>query len=603
VKILKTIVLFFLLTPIVIISQNNVNDEQLAIQYLINKEYDKANELFETLYEKRPDTYYYTYYLRTLLELKDYNKAEKLIKKHRKKNKELQRFSVDLGYIYEVSGENTKAQKEFKNAIETIEPNTPQIIDLANAFLSYRKTELAIKTYERGRSLLKNNKLFCIEIASIYQVEGNINSMMDEYFNFIEEDSKNVVSVQERLQSVFLDDNDGSKYETIRKSILRQTQKNPDKKVFSILMYWLSLQQRDFETALIQLKSIDKRFKDDTRIYEFANIAIANREWNIASEALKYIIDKGEKNENYTNSKISLLDVEFRLLTSKYPLNLKNLQKLDSEYSKFLNELGYNALVLQLIRNQATLKAYYLEQIKQAMIILDSVLKQKNISLKDKAILKIDLADIKLYDNDVWESTLLYSQVEKDFPNDTIGHEAKFRNAKLSFYIGEFEWAKAQLDVLRAATSKYIANDAMQLYFLIMDNEDEDSTFAALNYYAKADFLIFRNKDTEALKYFDSINMLALSNPLSDEVLFKKAEMFIKQGKYQIADSLLCKLADFYADDILADDALFRAAEINQYYLKNKQKAIDLYQNIIINFSSSIFVVEARKRYRELRGE
>ena len=196
--------------------------------------------------------------------------------------------------------------------------------------------------------------------------------------------------------------------------------------------------------------------------------------------------------------------------------------------------------------------------------LLDSAINTPGIDSREKALCKIDLADILLFSNNVWDATLLYSQVEKDFPNDTLGQDAKFRNAKLSFYIGEFEWSKAQLDVLRSATSKLIANDAMQLYMLIADNEDEDSTNIALKHYADADLFFFRKMYKEANLCLDSVGMLSLDHPLADEVIYKKAQIAMNQGDYQGADSLLFKVYSYYSEDILADDALFLAAEINE---------------------------------------
>ncbi len=600
---LRWFFLIITLLPLLLIAQPQTNDEQLAVQYFSNKEFEKAAELFEKLYDKRPDAYYYTYYFQTLIELKQYKEAEKVVKKQRRKNDNLPRYNVDLGYIYEVSNEPSKAKKEYENAIEELKPEQNQISDLANAFIIRRQNDLAIETYKKGRKLLNNQYIFSIEIAQIHQREGNIALMMDEYLNLIDQDPKNINDIQVRLQGVFIDDNDGSKYEAIRTSILKRTQKYPDKIGYAVLMYWLSLQHRDFDIAFIQVKSIDKRFKDDSRVFEFANIAKENRAWSIATQAFNYIIDKGEKNDYYFGSRLQLLDVTFQELTSSFSPDIKKIEKLDKEYTTFLIETEFNNQVVSLIRNQAHLKAFYLNQTIIAQNLLDSALKIPGIAAKDKAECKIDLADILLFNNDVWEATLLYSQVEKDFPNDTIGHEAKFRNAKLSFYIGEFEWAKAQLDVLRAATTKLIANDAMQLYMLIADNEDDDSTNIALMHYANADLMFYRKKDDEAMKYLDSIAMLGLYHSLFDEVLYKRAEIMIRKGNYIAADSLLLKLADFYNEDILADDALFLAAELNQYYLKNSKKALDLYQKIITDYSSSMFVIEARKRFRELRGE
>ena len=584
--------------------QNN-NDEQLAVQYFSNREFEKALMIFTNLYEKRPDAYYYAYYLQSLLELQKYEDAEKLVKKHRKKNNNLVRYTVDLGYVYELSNQPDKAKKEYTNAIKELPAEQFQIVDLANAFLSRRHPDLAIETYQNGRKLLNNPYLFSIEIAQICQTSGNIAQMMEEYLRLIEQNPNNVEDIQLRLQGVFTTDENGDKYEIIRKAILKRTQSQPENMGFAVLMYWLSLQKFDFEMAFIQAKAIDKRFgKSDQQLFEFAKVATENRQWDYAIKSYQFIIDKGAKVDFYFTSRIELLNVKYQQLTSVYPPQTAKIIELDKQYSALITELDFNPQVVSFIRTQASIKAYYLNQINVAELLLDSAIRIPGIDPKEKALCKIDLADIKLFNNDIWDATLLYSQVEKDFPNDTLGQNAKFKNAKLSFYIGEFDWSKAQLDVLRSATSKLIANDAMQLYMLISDNEDEeDSTNIGLKHYADADLYYYRKMYSKSIQCLDSIGMLSVDHPLSDEVLFKKAQIAISQGNYKDADSLLTKVSDYYSEDILADDALFLDAEINQYHLLNKEKAIAQYQKIIINFPGSVYLSEARKRFRVLRGD
>ena len=211
--------------------------------------------------------------------------------------------------------------------------------------------------------------------------------------------------------------------------------------------------------------------------------------------------------------------------------------------------------------------------------------------------------DIYIITGDVWESSLLYSQVEKTMRNEAVGHLAKLRNARLSFYIGEFGWAKAQLDVLKAATSKMIANDAMELSLLINDNMDADSTYTGLIYFSKADLLMYQNQDSLALITLDSINMIGLSHPLRDEVLLKKADIYIKNNHYDMADSLLALLIELYPDEILADNALFRRAELQETIFGNSDLAMELYQELLINYPGSLLTTEARRRFRALRGD
>ncbi len=592
-----------LLSPLLILAQPKTNDEQLAIQYFTNRDFEKAALIFENLYNSRPDGYYYAYYLQSLIETQKYDDAENLIKKHRKKNN-LPRFTVDLGYVYELSNQSDKAKKEYDKAIKGLVAEQYQIIDLANAFLSRRHVDFAIETYRQGRKIMNNTTLFSIEIAQMYQSLGNISLMMDEYLGMIEYMPNNVEDIEYRLQGIFADDEKGEKYEIVRKAILKRVQKSPENMGFAVLLYWLSLQKLDFEMAFIQAKSIDKRFtKNNQVVVEFAKVATGNQQWNYAANSYQYIIDQGENADQYLYSRLAILEVKYLELSALYPPNVEKFKELDKLYGALIKEFDFNPEMAPYIRTQANIKAYYLNQSEVAAKLLDSTLKIPGINAKEKALCKIDLADILLYSNNIWDATLLYSQVEKDFPNDTLGQNAKFKNAKLSFYIGEFEWSKAQLDVLRSATSKLIANDAMQLYMLIADNEDEDSTNIALSHYANADLYFFRKMYKEANMCLDSIGMLGLDHPLSDEVLFKKALIAINQGAFDQADSLLTKVYNYYSEDILADDALFLSAEINQKQLKNPKQASLLYEKIIINYPGSVYINEARNRFRMLRGD
>jgi TolA-binding protein len=271
------------------------------------------------------------------------------------------------------------------------------------------------------------------------------------------------------------------------------------------------------------------------------------------------------------------------------------------------------------IRKYAHLLAFYVNKPQEAMDVLNQAMAATRDN-KEKNQYKIDLADVQLYTGEIWDASLNYSQVDKDMPNDVLGNEAKFKNAKLSFYIGEFAWAKSQLDVLAAATTKLIANDAIYTSMLISDNleeeedVDEDDTTAAglfnhsegnlaLKMYAKAEFLIFQNKDDEALKALDSVMILSPFGTLVDDALYQKALILIKQKNYLEAEKLLKRVVEDFGDQLLADDALFQLAELYEYYLKDVNQAMEYYQKILKDYSDSLYVVQARARYRALRGD
>jgi tetratricopeptide (TPR) repeat protein len=198
---------------------------------------------------------------------------------------------------------------------------------------------------------------------------------------------------------------------------------------------------------------------------------------------------------------------------------------------------------------------------------------------------------------------LLYKQVDKDFKNDPLGQDAKFRAARLDYFRGDFEWAQAQLDVLKSATSQLIANDALALSLLISDNMGMDSASDALLIYSRADLLSYRNQNDMALITLDTLLKEFPDHSLVDDAWFKQAGIMDKKRLWAAEDSLYEKIIAHDSTSVIADDALFRRADLHEHKLKDKTKAMELYQDLLINYPGSLFAVEARKRYRALRGD
>ena len=585
-------------------AQPNTN-EQLAIQYFQDKAYDKAVILFEEIYNKTPTPFIYDYYLNCLVELKDYNKAEKFVSKVIRKSPGNFALLVDLGYVYTLENEPEKAKKQFENTIKSLNADKDQIDAIANAFLLRDQADYAIRTYEQGRKLLKNSYNFNFELADIYLKKNDFTSALSQYLDYVQSYPGTLDQVQSKLQDLLVNDPENVRNTVFKTTLLQRIKKEPDVKPYPELLLWYFIQEKEFGAAIIQAKAIDKRFNEEgERVYDLAAIAVSNGFYDDAISCYDYILSqKNAYSPYYQSSLVEKLNTKYLKVTNTPGVKLPELELLEKEYYELIALNGKNNYALQLIKNLAHLQAFYMDKPAPAIELLQSAIQYTNVPVELIAQCKMELADILLLTGDVWEASLLYSQVEKAFKNDVIGFEAKFRNAKLYFYINEFDYAKAQLDILKAATSKLIANDAMELSLLISGNLDEDSTATGLKLYAHAELLLFQNKDEQAYKTLDSINMLALYHPLFDEVLYQKALIRIRQARYTEADSLLVKLAELYQDDILADDALFKLAELNEDIFKNNARAMEFYEKIITDYPGSIYVVEARRHFRALRGD
>ncbi|MBP6871320.1 MAG: tetratricopeptide repeat protein [Bacteroidales bacterium] len=591
-------------TPEASKKQQEQEKEKLAFQYYGNKEYEKALELFRDLYGIQPTYHRYTYYFYCMTYLNLFDEAEKVVKGRMKAEPESYRYQVDLGYLYLLTDKPDKATKVFDELLAGMKPTKAAVNELANAFVMRQLYDYTIKVYLKGREILGYTEMFHQDLARIYEVSGNYSGMIEEYLDLLQADPMQLETVQNRLQNALNKDIDDKISNLLRESLLRRNQRNPDNRNYGEMLLWLSVQQKDFEFALIQARSLDTRFNEGGfLVLEVGDLALSNKEYDVAIEAFSYITRKGQMHPLYAECLTGSLQARFLRLTEGYGSGEDNLEDLEKEYLTAVELLGKNARTLILMRDLAHLQAFYLNKLDDAVALLEEILSIPNAPDLVKADIKLELGDIYLFVGEVWEASLLYSQVEKMFKNDPKGHEAKFRNARLSYYIGEFEWAKAQLDVLKAATSKLIANDAMDLSLLIGDNMDADSTYTTLACFARADLLKYRNQDSLAVITLDSIAMMGLYNPLDDEVLFSKAEIFIRQKKFDLADSLLATLVKVYSRDILADNALFKRAEMQAEVFGNDPLALELYQQLMLDYPGSLFATEARKRFRQLRGD
>ena len=578
--------------------------EQLGAQYYNNRELDKAMATFEPLFNSNPNQFNYLYYINTLFELKEFEKAEKVIKKQQKLSPDDPRYKVDMGYLNMMQGDIAKGRKIYENCLKDLQPDKMQIYNLTYAFSNRRETDYLVRTYLRGRELLKDPSAFAFELAYTYESLGNTELMIEEYLNLLKTNPQQMSMVQNRLQAWLSDDVDNTKNDTYHSVLLKKSQQNPDEILYNELLLWHSIQQKDFPFALLQAKALDKRYGESgQRIVDLAALCVSNESLDAAMDGYKYIIKKNANRELVMRSRIELINTEFRQYKNSFSPDKTRLIQMKQEYSLLLDELEKNAFTIPLMLNLAHLQAFYLSEIDESAGLLQQAIEIPNIPLTDQAQCKLELADIYLFSDNQWEATLLYSQVEKSFKNEPLGHEAKFRNAKLSFYICEFGWAGAQLDILKAATSKLIANDALELSLLISDNIEEDSLTEPLCMYANADLLEFRNMDNEALALLDSISSKFPMHSIMDNVLFKKAEINSKNGKYDVAAAFYTEITEKYPLDLLADDAAFNLALLYENQLNDKSRAMKLYENILTQYPGSLYVVEARKHFRALRND
>lgn len=608
---IKTPIKYLLILSIALLAISNSNaqtsDEELAYYYYENGEYEKANLYLEKVYESNTSKKNYEYYLNTLLELNDYKSALKLAKNQEKKYQLDYYYKIQTGVVLEKMDKSDKAQKHFEEIIETLGKNTSygEYSSLGNNFININKLDYALETFEKGEKNNQNpNISFGLQIADIYGRKGDFEKMSDAYLNMLDKNERLINQVQSYIPRNLDFETDTKKVESLKIKLLKRIQKKPNKTIFNEMLIWLFQQKGDFNSAFIQVKALDKRKSNDgLEIYKFANLCNSNKKYDLAIDGYEYILNNFEPtNYYYSSAKRQILAVLKTKITINNNYNLSDLKNLESRYIETINSTASYKEKNPLMLDLANLEAYYIHNIDTAQIILNTLLASPGLDKKLEAKTKIEKADLLLIKNQVWDASLLYMQVEKKFKHDVIGHTAKFKNAKLYYYTGDYEWCQNQLNALKASTSKLISNDAMDLSLLITDNYNMDTTTKNMLRFSEADLFLFQNKLDEASLKLDSIIQDNPTHSLNDEVLYKRYEIAYKQKNFTKAIEYLNLIIEKYSEDILADNALFKGAELYENQLDNIEKAKEYYGRLLFDFPGSLFVVEARKRYRELTG-
>lgn len=584
------------------VSNQKQLDERLAREFYYKKDFEKARDIYKNLYDNYGQAGYFTQYADCLILTGDYETAEKAYKAFLKQNPKNWKAHVDLAYVYQQQGDNPKAVKYLNKVLKDVPDTKNAIIEVSNLLRNRNFNDLAIALFDRGAKNPNINYNFYLEKAYTYNSMLDFENATECYLLYLKEKPDQYEMVKNRLRVMMMYDINGNVDDVVRMALLRKTQEEPENEEYASLLMWYSLQQQDYELALMQLKALDKRGNGDYEndIVNVAQIASDNRQYDIAIEAYEYVLKKSESGVFFVQATVGFIRNSYAKAVAEGNHDKKFYESLSKKIDDAIEAIGFSGDMMPLVIVQADIMAFELERYDDAKTLLNNVL-EMNLSQKTRSEVKMKLADIYLLTDEVWEATLLYSQVEKAMKNEPIAHEAKFKNAQLRYFIGEFEWASAALKVLTAATSKLVANDAMTLSLTISDNLEYDTI--GLKRIAKADYNIYKRNYPVANQILDSVVAYNPNEVSLPNAFYRKAKIAMIEGDYELADSLYKRVYEGYADSYIADEALIEDALLLENQLNRKEDAMECYSKLFDYYTASVYVAQARKSYRRLRDE
>ena len=579
----------------------SAQSDELAESYFRNGEYEKAIHLYKPLFEANPIRQdYFKSLLTCYQQMEAYGEARKLLEE------QLQRFPnqlylyVELGYNYQLEGSTETAEQYFEKSIDFINKNPSYGFMIGRAFSQNHLLDYALQAYHLAKKINPNLNTEINE-AQIYGEMGNLEKMFSLYLDLIDKNENYYSTVQRYIASFISADKDDPTNILFKKLLLKRAQNDP-KDSWNILLSWLFMQQQDYDKALVQEKSLYKRKPGSLeRVKEIGLVSYENQDLETAREAFQFIAE---------NSDEAIEDFQVKLQAEIYLVKIENeladkgtgLEKIHKKYQELLDLYGVSAGTIELQLAYAHFLTYDFDQPEKALEHLRAILPLAGSSF-EKGMIQIEIADVLVFTDKFNQALILYTQIQYDLKNSPLAQEARFKVAQTSYFKGDFQWAQNQLKVLKSSTSQLIANDALELSLKISNNLEKDSLNEGLKKYAKAELLGFQKKNQAAIDTLSYVLQQFKGQNIEDDALFTQAELYWLTGNYTAAESNFFALLDHHPESLFTDDAIFKLAVLYQNHLNNPEKAKTMYERIIFEFPSSIYLVASRKAFRKLRGD
>ena len=569
-------------------------EPQLASQYFRNGEYEKAASLYKTLFEKNP---YNANYLNALIDcyqqLEKFEEVTQIVVKQLKSYPNQEYLYVELGYNEQLQNFPDKAAPYYEKALQSIDKSPALGYVVAKTFHDNFLLDYALLAYKKAMAMNPNAN-YNFQIALIYSEKGEIENMFNTYLDLIETNENYESSAKSYIGRFITEDAESESNILLRKLLLKRSQNNPNKS-WNELLSWLFIQQKEYDKALIQEKALHKRNVGNLNgILNLGKITFENNDFEATKNCFSYVLENSPNLETELLAKLYLLEVNMK---TNAPV-----ENVEIQFQQLFKQYGKNVATLSIQAIYAEFLAFKKNESEQAISVLKEALKLP-VNEFQKGYLKTKLADILVFENKFSSALIYYTQVQNDLKNQPIGQTARFKIAQTSYFKGDFEWAQSQLKVLKNSTSQLIANDALALNLLITDNAVKDSLKIALKKYAVADLLSYQNKNQQAIDTLQFVLNQYKGHPIEDEALFKQAQLFDKINQFTNAENNYLQIISLNKEDILADDAHYYLAELYLNKLNSPEKAKEYYQKMIFDYPSSIYVVDARKKFRKLRGD
>ena len=567
--------------------------------------YKKALQWYENSQRKG----YYTEtthsrYFSLLVRLKKYTKAERYLLRMLKKHA-FPILWVDLLYLYNESTPK-KAKQILGEIKKRVKKNTYQLHVFARYLAQKRLYEEALVLYLAGKSRQKDPSVYDVPIAQLYFTLGQRSLGFQYYLSYLKKHPNYLRSFKELLKSPYLVKED---IDTLSQVLNGYRQAYNDSRALLELSVWLHSRKGRYQEAFAELRLADKRHTLPTQLFlDLGKKVMQAKNYEVATSIYQYILQSHPESLVTRYAHYALIYAKEQSMRHQVFYERKPFVDLAQRYKKFIAQGPRDTHSLKAQLNLAKL---YIEQIQapdSAITLLKRILPQVRSSDPMHAKMKLALGDAYFLWKKPWQAMLYYAQVEREAKDKQWVEKAQLRLARTSYHQASFALAKEQLKVLREASTKEIANDAL-LLVEVMDWFLGDATDSLggimLQQLAHAERMISQKTYAPAIQIIQQlINTYAEKGATQEAIHYARyvlAKAHEKQGDFVLASQAINPLLD-RPSSLLHDKALMAKAQLVEKQLNKAEESKALYLQLLKDHPESIYIPEVRRRLRRLKA-
>lgn len=599
-----------LVAPAQEVDSSQVGRFQLAESFMRAAQYQRAISLLEGLYDDSPETHVFYERLREAYEsVKRYDAAIALVDKKIEQETSPIIYVSDKARLQFLKGDEATARLTWQSAIDSNPSSSSVYLLVYRSLMQVRLFDFSIEILEKGRLYLGNKSLFQTDLAQLYNLTSQHEKAAIEYLDLLNVNQNQLNYVRSQM-GPFL-----TTPESLEKSIAvvgAGVATEPLNRSYRELLAWLLVEDDQFRPALDVYRAIDRLEREEGKmLFAFAGVASDGGAYDVALEAYDEVLRRyplgpaapdalrglGLMQEKWAET---LGEAVFDEAGKRLPRNHFN-EALDT-YQRFLIEYPQHQMFPDVLRRIGLLHQDVFYDYTSAYTVLTEVIgRYPQTIVADQAA--YDLGRLAVMENRLEDARLEFSRLLTRLRTGDLADLSRYELAMLHFYKGEFDTAQGFTEAMQENTSTDVANDAIAMKVMLIENRGPDSLDVPLRSFSKTKLLTRQRQWDTALHQLNDLLAAFGSHPLADDISFDRAELLAKTAEPEKAISAFLEIPLFFPGSFLADRSLFGAATIQYKILGDNEAAIATFERVLNEYPGSLLITATREQIRRLRGD